>query len=156
MTLCLMAMTAPSEGGRVKRQAFLCKVPKICQMWCRISGHSDGTCDEEEDCNCSTESVDRHFCSEEYDAEEQHTICAGWCQFRGQQTGDCNSSQECECVEKELEGDHLKCVSDAVCKMYCHFDKKAATGKCQGAHGWDCVCYEDPEENQVITDADDE
>ena len=56
-------------------------------MWCRISGHSDGTCDEEEDCNCSTESVDRHFCSEEYDAEEQHTICAGWCQFRGQQTG---------------------------------------------------------------------
>ena len=46
--------------------------------------------------------------------------------------GDCNSSQECECVEKELEGDHLKCVSDAVCKMYCHFDKKAATGKCQG------------------------
>jgi len=26
----------------------------------------------------------------------------------------------------------------------------------QGTHGWDCVCYEDPEENQVITDADDE
>ena len=25
--------------------------------------------------------------SEEYDAEEQHTICAGWCQFRGKQTG---------------------------------------------------------------------
>ena len=71
----------------MKRQAFLCKIPKICQTWCRISGHSDGTCDEQEDCNCSTEPVDRHFCSDEYDAEEQHTICAGWCQFRGKQTG---------------------------------------------------------------------
>ena len=66
--------------------------------------------------------------------------------------GDCNSDRECQCLEKELEGNHLKCVSDAVCKMYCHFDKKAATGKCQGQHGSDCVCYEDPEENQVISD----
>ena len=112
----------------MKRQAVLCKVPKVCQIWCRISGrdgqvlpklcrsyltstrqpgigqntakeklldhsyifsgHSDGVCDETDDCLCSGESVEKHFCSDEhYDEDEQHTICAGFCQFKGKQTG---------------------------------------------------------------------
>ena len=76
-------------GARVvKRQAVLCKVPKVCQIWCRISGHSNGVCDETDDCLCSGESVEKHFCSDEhYNEDEQHTICAGFCQFKGKQTG---------------------------------------------------------------------
>ena len=53
-----------------------------------LSGHSDGVCDETDDCLCSGESVEKHFCSDEhYDEDEQHTICAGFCQFKGKQTG---------------------------------------------------------------------
>ena len=53
-----------------------------------FSGHSDGVCDETDDCLCSGESVEKHFCSDEhYDEDEQHTICAGFCQFKGKQTG---------------------------------------------------------------------
>ena len=53
-----------------------------------FSGHSDGVCDDTDDCLCSGESVEKHFCSDEhYDEDEQHTICAGFCQFKGKQTG---------------------------------------------------------------------
>ena len=64
-------------------------------------------------------------------------------------SGDCNDDQECICVEQELKGDHVKCVSDAVCKMYCQFDQKARTGKCGGDYGWDCVCSDNDEKNEI-------
>lgn len=146
----LISSTKGRENFRTKRQAVLCKVPKVCQVWCRISGHSDGVCDDSEDCLCSGEDVEKHFCSDEhYTEDEQHTICAGICQFKGKQTGDCNDDQECICVEQELKGDHVKCVSDAVCKMYCQFDQKARTGKCGGDYGWDCVCSNNDEKNEI-------
>lgn len=122
----------------------------MCQIWCRISGHSNGVCDETDDCLCSGESVEKHFCSDEhYNEDEQHTICAGFCQFKGKQTGDCNDNRECVCVEQDLEGEHVKCVSDAVCKMYCQFDKKTRTGQCGGDYGWDCICTNNDEKNEV-------
>ena len=64
-------------------------------------------------------------------------------------SGDCNDDQECICVEQELKGDHVKCISDAVCKMYCQFDQKARTGKCGGDYGWDCVCSDNDEKNEI-------
>ena len=64
-------------------------------------------------------------------------------------SGDCNDDQECICVEQELKGDHVKCISDAVCKMYCQFDQKARTGKCGGDYGWDCVCTDNDEKNEI-------
>ena len=64
-------------------------------------------------------------------------------------SGDCNDNQECVCVDQELKGSHVKCVSDAVCKMYCQFDKKTRTGYCGGDYGWDCVCTDNDEENEL-------
>ena len=60
------------------------------------------------------------------------------------------SSQECECVDTKLEGDHVKCVTDAICSVYCQFKEKKATGRCEGENGWDCVCVSNGETNETI------
>jgi hypothetical protein len=62
--------------------------------------------------------------------------------------GDCVDGS-CVCVEGELDPDHSKCIDDSFCNMYCQVTKKAKSGKCEGQHGWDCICIDSDYQNQL-------
>jgi len=137
--------------ARKKRSSISCKIHQsVCKYWCRIAGHSSGTCDIEGECLCSEEDLEKYICDPDEEGpgnKTQHTLCAGWCQLKGQQSGDCDiNAKECVCTEASLGARHAKCIDDTVCSMWCQVKERKATGKCEGEHNWDCVCKSAPKD----------
>ncbi len=145
----------------------------LCRWSCRAFGHSDGSCDEQDECICSEEELERYVCRGDVSNRTADALCAGWCQFKGLQTGmslvtfsltyvcnivnvflgDCNLTlNECECSTDKLQESHAKCITDEVCAFYCQFKEKKANGKCVGKNGWDCVCYSSDNKNEVTNE----
>jgi len=137
--------------ARKKRSSISCKIHEsVCKYWCRIAGHSSGSCDIEGECLCSEEDLEKYICDPNDEGpgnKTQHALCAGWCQLKGKQSGDCDTSaKECTCTEAELGAKHAKCIDDTVCSMWCQIKERKATGKCEGEHNWDCVCKSAPKD----------
>jgi len=137
--------------ARRKRSSFSCKIHEsVCKYWCRIAGHSTGSCDIEGECLCSEEDLEKYICDPNEEGpgnKTQHTLCAGWCQLKGKQSGDCDTNaKECVCTGAELGAKHAKCIDDTVCSMWCQIKERKATGKCEGEHNWDCVCKSAPKD----------
>jgi len=74
---------------RARRSDFLrCSISDyICKGWCRAAGHSDGTCNADDECLCSEQKLEKYVCSDQVSNATAHTLCAGWCQYKGLQTG---------------------------------------------------------------------
>jgi len=137
--------------ARKKRSSITCKIHEsVCKYWCRIAGHSSGSCDIQGECLCSEEDLEKYICDPNEEGpgnKTQHTLCAGWCQLKGKQSGDCDTkAKECVCTGAELGAKHAKCIDDTVCSMWCQIKERKATGKCEGEHNWDCVCKSAPKD----------
>lgn len=137
--------------ARKKRSSVSCKIhERVCKYWCRIAGHSSGTCDIEDECLCSEEDLEKYICDPDEEGpgnKTQHTLCAGWCQLKGKQSGDCDvNAKECVCTEETLAVKHAKCIDDTICSMWCQIKERKATGKCEGQHNWECVCKSAPKD----------
>jgi len=147
-----LALPSPSVIiARKKRSSISCNIHEsMCKYWCRVAGHSSGTCDIENECLCSEEDLEKYICDpdEEGPGEKtQHTLCAGWCQLKGKQSGDCDAdAKECVCTAESLGASHAKCIDDTVCSMWCQIKERKATGKCEGVNNWDCICKSAPKE----------
>lgn len=84
------------ETNRVKRHDYVrCKLfdGVGCRWYCRaLTGQSGGSCDENGDCNCSEEKLEKYVCGGDEVADNTgDALCAGWCQAKGRQTGTNNN-----------------------------------------------------------------
>ena len=69
--------------------------------------------------------------------------------------GDCDyDAKKCSCSEEELsfDEDHHLCITPQACGIYCQFKGKS-TGNCEGPNGWDCVCVDKDDENEIAEEA---
>ncbi|XP_040583631.1 uncharacterized protein [Lepeophtheirus salmonis] len=134
--------------SRVRRSDVVrCGISEsICKWTCRIGGHSSGFCspgpDGGSDCICSDEDLDKYLCGGDVDPDIAGYTCAGFCQAKGKQSGNCNSVlNECICTSETLEFDHINCISNEVCSVYCQYKEKKPHGRCEGINKWECKCF---------------
>ena len=59
----------------------------LCRWSCRAFGHSSGFCDDDDECRCSEEELEKYVCGGNVGNSTADALCAGWCQFRGLQSG---------------------------------------------------------------------
>jgi len=139
------------QGHRIKREdRFRCQILEpSCQYYCQLILQSDGTCDENDECICSGEHLEKHVCSDNVEKDVGKYLCAGYCQGQIKQSGECNyNTNECECTAEELELEHLQCLTPWICKFGCHI-RGYKTGQCAGKNNWDCLCVGKEKENEV-------
>lgn len=152
-SFCLLSSSG-SEIRRKREDSLRCRPFNgfFCRWSCRLLGHSDGFCDEENECRCSEEGLEKYVCGGNVTETAANNLCAGWCQFRGLQTGDCNTEMGvCECTEGDkLSTRHIKCINEEVCSIYCQFREKKSSGICTGKNDWECVCLSKDENRNEI------
>merc|ERR1711962_1629885 len=144
MTIVGISLIVTSEAG------FRCTFGDwACSAGCVALGHSSGTCDDNDGCQCSERSIS--FAAFRNLLPSRCTLglafCKATCNAIGRKTGACVDGHGCECSSERLTpNEFLLCAAESTCRTDCQ-RKGKATGRC---NGWQCECLSNTSGDSVL------